>query len=212
MSAVRLPLIELHLFPSVSYLSLAFWAGGLRLEASENFQKGSFRNRFRIASASGPMELSAPLRGGKHQCCPIRSVELANDEDWRRHHWRAIETAYRAAPFWLHFADRFEPFFKGPAPERLWDFSFSILEKTLQLLDFQGSIELTETFERMDELDFRGAIAPKKSSRPAGFRPVRYGQMFEDRLGFLPDLSALDLLFCQGKMARDILKRSWKAS
>ena len=36
--------------------------------------------------------------------------------------------------------------------------------------------------------------------------PVKYRQVFEERTGFLPNLSILDLLFCEGKNARFLLQ------
>jgi hypothetical protein len=38
-------------------------------------------------------------------------------------------------------------------------------------------------------------------------RPVRYRQVFEERTGFIPNLSILDLLFCEGKNAKECLGR-----
>ena len=35
--------------------------------------------------------------------------------------------------------------------------------------------------------------------------PIKYRQVFEERTGFLPNLSILDLLFCEGKRARQFL-------
>jgi hypothetical protein len=41
----------------------------------------------------------------------------------------------------------------------------------------------------------------------AGAGPVRYRQVFEERTGFIPNLSILDLLFCEGKSAGAYLAR-----
>lgn len=38
-----------------------------------------------------------------------------------------------------------------------------------------------------------------------GATPIKYRQVFEERIGFLPNLSILDLLFCEGKNARTLL-------
>jgi len=39
-------------------------------------------------------------------------------------------------------------------------------------------------------------------------RIVRYRQVFEERTGFIPNLSILDLLFCEGKNAKECLERT----
>lgn len=200
------PLLELHYLPSVGYLSAIARAGGVRLEACENYQKGSFRNRCRLASSQGAFELSLPLEGGKNNQCPIREVRLAYDENWPVQHWRTLETCYRSAPFWLFYADHFEPVFLEKKWELVWDFNLALFKKMVQLFDLQLVITFSEKFEPVSEADLRGIFSPKKSDLPPGFLPKKYPQLFEDRLGFLPNLSALDLLFCLGgKQGRAIL-------
>lgn len=210
------PLVELQLLPPVSYFSMLAAHGRVRLEGCENFQKSTFRNRYRLATSRGPMELSVPLRGGKNRQCPIREVEISYDENWPLVHWRSIETTYRSAPFWLHFADHFEPIFLQKRWQRLWDFNFCLLKKSLQLLDLQVAIEISDDFRPFqnppEPADFRNQFSAKNADRPAPFQPVKYPQLFEDRLGFLPDLSIFDLLFCQGKVGREVLKKSWRAA
>ena len=53
-------------------------------------------------------------------------------------------------------------------------------------------------------VDWRNKITPKtiRTDLP---NPVRYHQVFEERIGFIPHVSVLDLLFCEGKNARHIL-------
>ncbi len=202
------PLLELHYLPSVGYLSAVARGGGVRLEACENFQKGSFRNRCRLASSQGVFELSLPLVGGKNNQCPIREVRLAYDENWPLHHWRTIETCYRSAPFWLFYTDHFEPIFLEKKWVRLWDFNLALLEKMVQLFDLQLVVEFSEKFEPVVEGDLRNQFSPKKTVLPPGFAAKKYPQLFEDRLGFLPNLSALDLLFCLGgKQGRAVLMK-----
>jgi hypothetical protein len=63
--------------------------------------------------------------------------------------------------------------------------------------------------------DWRGKILPKHL---AGGWPGRYRaserfrttirQVFEERIGFIPNLSVLDLLFCEGKQAIRYLRSS----
>ena len=46
--------------------------------------------------------------------------------------------------------------------------------------------------------DFRETIRPKHPVPDADFFPRRYYQVFEQKHGFLPNLSILDLLFNEG--------------
>ena len=49
--------------------------------------------------------------------------------------------------------------------------------------------------------DFRDAIRPKKPLPDVDFIPQRYYQVYEQKHGFLPNMSILDLLFNEGNEA-----------
>ena len=69
-------LLELPYLPPVSWMALAWQSKTLWLEACENYQKGSYRNRCHIAGPNGIQRLSVPLEKGKHQQTPIRQVRM----------------------------------------------------------------------------------------------------------------------------------------
>ena len=50
-------------------------------------------------------------------------------------------------------------------------------------------------------VDFRDAIRPKKPLPDAEFTPQRYYQVYEQKYGFQPNMSILDLLFNEGNEA-----------
>ena len=55
-------------------------------------------------------------------------------------------------------------------------------------------------------IDFRYCIHPKRPLPPGFLNGGEYYQVFSDRLGFIPDLSAVDLLFNEGPNAISFLK------
>ena len=173
------------------------------LEAHEHYVKGSYRNRCHIAAANGVQRLSIPLRKGKHQQQPIREVRIAYDEPWQARHWQAIRSAYGSAPFFEHVADVLHPFFHQKKYDLLWDWNLDLLHRLLSLARLNTEIRFTETFGQAPPgtLDFRETFHPKRPAPPERPAPIRYPQVFEDRHGFLPDLSAIDLLFCSGRVA-----------
>ena len=65
----------------------------------------------------------------------------------------------------------------------------------------------TKTYEKTPQegiLDGRNLILPnKKKDQSIHFE--KYPQVFEDKHGFVPNLSILDLLFCYGTQAFQIL-------
>jgi hypothetical protein len=177
------------------------------IEARENYQKGSYRNRMHIIGANGPEMLSIPLRSGKHQQKPIREVEIAYDEPWDVTHWRAIKTAYGSAPYYEHYADQLESLIMSK-PGYLFDFNLQVLDWLLSAIGLK-SYELTDRFEKVpvDKLDLRNTIRPKSPPDDNNFRAVEYFQVFDDRHAFEPNLSILDLLFALGPATKTHLRQ-----
>lgn len=190
-----IPVLTTAYLPPVSWCAVAWNSKAVELEAHEHYQKGSLRNRCHIAGPNGVQRLSIPLEKGKHRQMPIREVRIAYDEPWQRQHWRSITTAYGNAPFFEHYADGVFAFYDRKYTF-LFDYNLDFLTFILQKkLGWPGEIRLTESFR------------PPQAGYPEAIESaIRYSQVFEDRHGFLPDLSVLDLLFCCGKTGREILE------
>ncbi len=155
-------------------------------EAHENYQKGGWRNRCRIATANGPLLLSVPLQGGKHSQTPVREVTISDTTDWARQHEQAIRSAYGRAPYFEFYADQLFAVTRS-SPENLWAYNWRITTTILEML--QLPIDLEHTTE------FCGGGAGKV---PVATGVPPYPQPFSDRHGFIDDLSILDALFCLG--------------
>ncbi len=202
-------LIELQFLPGVRYFALLAKYPLVVLEQQEHYVKGSYRNRCLIAGVNRVQTLSVPLRKGKNRQAPIREVQIAYDEAWQAAHWQAIRSAYGRAPFFEHYADELFPFFKEKKYQRLWDFNFDLLSLLIKICGLQTEMKLSEKYESSPSelIDYRGKIHPKKLAPRELQTPVRYSQVFEDRHGFIENLSVLDLIFCEGPAAANILKK-----
>lgn len=207
----HLPLLSLAYLPPVSWFALLEHTETAVLEVHENYQKGSLRNRCHIAGPNGVQRLSIPLVKGKHQQMPIREARIAYDEPWQRLHWRSIRAAYGNAPFFEHYADTLALFFEKNYPF-LFDFNLELLYWLMAKIKGRGELIHSQGFAPKDgrELlhDYRDAIGPEPDDWPDWFFPARYPQVFMEKTGFLPNLSALDLLFCTGNQAKEILEKS----
>jgi hypothetical protein len=214
----QMAVLPLHYFPNVEYLTKFVQHKDISIENSENYQKGTFRNRCYIATSLGATPLSIPLKKGKNNNQPIKDVAISYDFDWQRQHWQSIKTAYGSAPFWLYYAPIFEKFYQKTYPF-LFDFNYEILETILNILKIKKDINISftdsyeaqnmvQTLHRVESMtervDFRQAFSIKDKT----FTGKKYAQLFEDRVGFLPNMSALDLLLCCGNQSLDVLKQS----
>ena len=196
-------------FPNIQYLSKFFCNESVCIEAFENFQKQSFRNRCELQSANGVIKIFAPVIGGKDQKTLIRDVKIDYTSDWQKQHFKSIESAYNSSPFYEYIIEDF--MFVFEKKERfLFDLNIKILEQVKEYLQINSKIKLTPTFQLSVEQDFRNSIHPKAKMQKTDsmFCAKKYYQTFNDRFEFFPNLSILDLLFNEGPRASSIIRES----
>ena len=141
----------------------------------------------------------------------MRDVRISDHGNWRHIHWNALCSAYGESPFFDYYQDDLRPFF-----ERKWtflfDFNMEIILKMVELLDIRPKISLTTAFlsdasmaENATESslvdDFRDVIRPKHPGLDSDFMARPYYQVYQQKHGFQPNMSILDLLFNEGNEA-----------
>ena len=173
-------------FPPAAWFLEARKQGNWTWEAHENYQKGGWRNRCRIAAANGPQLLSIPLAGGKHARQPVREVRISYRTDWQRQHAQTIRSAYGRAPYFEYYGEEVLEALLTPGP-LLYDYNLRLSRQLLRLLGWPLPIEGTQEFSGGDA----GTTPPARGVEP-------YPQVFIERHGFLDGLSILDALFCLG--------------
>jgi len=204
-------LIELQCFPPIHFFVEALIQKEVVLEAHENYRKGSYRNRYHIAGPNGLQRLSIPLSGGKHQQQPIQEVSISYEENWQNQHWRSISAAYGRAPFFIHYEDEIKAVLFNKS-ESLWTFNKTVLDCCTELLDLELDYRLSKEFLKIPSIeqnDRRNHFLPKNDEKQSkSTDSVHYPQVFQEKNGFLPNLSILDLIFCQGPQAGSRLQKA----
>lgn len=191
----------------VQQYSKMFHFPEVRIETSENYLKQSYRNRCIIAGANGLLPLSVPIVKPDTLKCLTKDIRISNHGNWRHLHWNAIVSAYNSTPFFEYYEDDFAPFYEKKY-EFLFDFNEELRMLICQLLDIQPQIQYTTSFEADVENDFRW-ISPKQDIADPSFMLKPYYQVFQDKHGFLPNLSIIDLLFNTGNEGILILRDSF---
>lgn len=205
-------LIEPHYFPCLAYFACLSAHDSVMLEAHQHYAKQSYRNRCQVRTANKVVSLSVPVvkDDGKQK---MGEVRIDYRDNWLKDHWRTIVSAYAKAPFFSEFAPVFEAvLFRKPT--LLLDLNKDILTNCLQLLGWQRAISVSEQYleeqETQDNIafnDWRNVIHPKKTGTLARvYKPVAYPQNFGG--AFAPNLSVLDVLFCEGPVAGQIIRQS----
>ncbi len=83
----------------------------------------------------------------------------------------------------------------------LYDFNWEITLKMCELIDIMPCMRRTDAYLKDIPdgiVDFREIIRPKHPGVDSDFISRRYYQVYQQKFGFLPNLSILDLLFNEG--------------
>jgi hypothetical protein len=185
---------ELQYFPPITFFKTLIRETYFYLDIYEPYRKMSFRNRCMIAGAQGTISLSVPLEQGRNQQVAMNEVRISNTEKWQLRHFKSIRSAYNRSPFFDHYKDELEAIYQKPF-EMLADWNLYCLEWVKEKMAWQTEIRFTDSvipYQTEGVRDLRNSVLPKNFMI---WNPVKYRQVFEERTGFFPNLSILDLLF-----------------
>ncbi len=192
-------------FPSISNFAAIVQSEKIVFEMEDNFQKQTNRNRTYIYSPNGIQLLNIPVKHSKEIHQKTKEVKIENDFNWQKQHFKSLEAAYRSSPFFEFFEDEIQPIFEKKH-HFLVDLNFETIEfisKCLRMkLDYGTTTEYFQKVDTNSIIDLRTLIDGKKDTSQF----ESYTQVFNDKQGFLNNLSVLDLLFNEGKYALDYLK------
>lgn len=193
-------IFPLFYLPPVAYFSaLLPHKNNFLIEQKEHFPKQTYRNRTEICSPDGRLTLVVPVTKGSKNHTKIRDVKISYDFNWQRLHWLSLQTCYRSSAYFEYYEADFTPFYVEKKFDFLFDYNEALLQLLLKLLKMKVEIGYTEEYTGdFAGEDFRKNINPKQIY---DFQQKTYFQVFDDRQGFLKNLSIVDLLFNQGPNA-----------
>jgi len=193
-------------FPSISHFAAMTQSENITFEIEDNFQKQTNRNRAYIYSPNGIQLLNIPVKHSKESHQKTKDIRIETEFDWQKQHFKSLEAAYRSSPFFEFFEDDLRPFFEKKH-KFLLDLNFEALEVVSKCLRMKMTYTTTtEYFHEVDTAlitDYRTLVNGKKDLSIF----ENYTQVFDDKHGFINNLSVLDLLFNEGKYAMDYLKK-----
>ena len=196
-------LTELQYFGTLSYIKAIQEAQTISFDENELFSKMSFKNRTIIASAQGPLNLTIPIIGGRDQKNKLKDILIDYSTPWHHQHLKSIKSCYKRAPFFDYYEDSLSLLLETKE-DTLFNFLINVQEWVKNQFKNNWSISELHTNDTIEI--FRDPYLPKNY---ATYTSIRYQQVFEDQIGFLNNLSVLDILFCcGGKQASNILKSS----
>ena len=183
--------------PPISYVAACVAADKVWIEAWETYSKQTFRNHCEIGGPNGRLRLTIPVNRPNGNHTKTKDIRIASHLPWQKIHWRSLEATYNKSPFFLYYQDYLFPFYEKEFTFLL-DFNLELLETLFLAIRLDKLVTLTQSYEK----EVPGINDLRQTSdirhRESGIRQPEYYQVFEERHGFLRNLSVVDLLFNLG--------------
>lgn len=186
---------------SLDYFRALVKSETIVFEVDEHYIKQTVRNRTTILTANGLLALSIPVVKVNGSKTKTRDIRIDENQNWRKTHWKAIESAYAHSPYFEHYGSEVESFLMDNKPESLMEFHENGLKLIQKWLDLPISWSYSKDFSRSNSETY---LADWEKFRVG--MVYNYQQVFqESKTYFQAPLSILDAIFNLGPMARKLL-------
>lgn len=201
MSNIILPIVYLG---NINYYSVLLKnKENVLLDKHEHYVKQSYHNRAEIYGANGKLTLIVPLEK-RNKRMAIKDVNISYDEAWQKTHWKSFVSAYRSSPYFEFYEHEFSPFYLDKKFNSLFELNIELQKVIFNILNINFNFNYTQEYTVLEGEDYRKAIHPK--IKPLEEYPKdTYIQVFEDKEGYISNLSILDLIFNEGPNAINFL-------
>ncbi|HRO42319.1 MAG TPA: WbqC family protein [Flavipsychrobacter sp.] len=213
---------SLNPFPNIVWWCQVLQTEKVVFDVNEHFEKMTYRNRYHIAGANGLLKMSIPIQGGREHKSAMGNTRIANQDKWQQQHWRTLISAYSNAPYFEFYCSALEELFIRKF-EWLADFNLATIHWLKQQLQISFEEQNTNAFQKQypdatcdlrnskSETQRSPSIIHTSTFQLSNLPTVQlYQQVFQERTGFLPNLSLLDLLFAEGPYALKWLRENSK--
>ncbi|MDE5672253.1 MAG: WbqC family protein [Duncaniella sp.] len=155
-------------------------------------------HRFAIADTRGRLELTVPIAKPQSSQCCWGDIEISTHGNWWDVHRIALESAYGRTPFFEYYADSLLPMLTAGVEER-----FPLLKDLSDAWDtwirHKLMLPLPVAAETGESRPESPSIITENSNNATDF--AQYWQVRADKIGFIGNLSVLDLIFNLGPEA-----------
>ena len=200
----------------VSYYAAMFHCQNVIIETQEHYIKQTIRNRAIISTGQGPQTLSVNVAKGNRPHTPVAAIRLSNHANWMHQHLYSLATYYGNTPFYEYYIDELKALFPSVDQEELptlFSFNESLRCKICELIGFEPQVSYTNQWA--GPTDYEQGLLSDDGRLSFGqhgiFCPKGYYQVaaVEGKLGFMKDMSIVDLLFNMGPESIIVLRDSW---
>lgn len=196
--------IEPHYIGSLEYFSALLSAKQVYLAVDDIYAKQTFRNRMYLRGSNRTLTLVVPVSYDSSTI--TKDVKIDHRQRWVKDHWGALYSSYGKAPFFEYFSAEFEAIWKK-RHTFLLDLNLEMQLLILKLLQVNVKVDFHTPqlcYDSSQVADLRNVLNPKKSFSDRNlYLPKPYSQLFGDT--FVPNLSIVDLLMCEGPQSTEYL-------
>ena len=217
-----------HYLPWLRYMHKMASCDVFVLLDDTQYEKNGWQNRNKIKGPNGPVLLTVPVKHASFR--PICEVEINSQAAWQAKHWKSLLTCYAKAAYFHRYAPGLEQILTSPW-DRLAPLNARLMEELARAFGIRSQIVHSSSLgvpgaatERLIGICRKlgatryltGAFAAGNHLDSVIFAnsgielviqewtcPI-YPQQFT-ALGFLPDLSAVDLLLNEGPRSLECL-------
>lgn len=192
------------------------------------FLRRGLQHRNKIKTHQGEQWLTVPVRHRQKQL--IQEVEIEVDRPWSRKHWQTLKTNYSPAPYFETYAQELQQLFHWEWAS-LCQLNMALIQWVMEVLAIPSPVVYASTLAATGQksellINLVQAVgANTYLSGPGGrsymdlsafdaaqievvwqeFSPPIYPQLFPE-VGFIPNLSIIDVLLCCGPQTRQFLE------
>ncbi len=200
-------LTDFQYFGTIDFVQTLLKQPQIAFDVQSSFTKMSFKNRMIINTSQGPLNLTIPIIGGRDQKTPLNEIVMDYSTPWKEKHLKAIRTGYKKSPYFEFYEPSLEELY-AHQEDKLVDFLQACqlwlkaqLKADWEIIPINHSIQQ----EERSMVKYFSPWLPKNYAKCNSL--PKYHQVFEDKIGFIPNVSILDMLFCcGGKEVHQLLK------
>ncbi len=200
-------LTDFQYFGTIGFIQTLLKQTQINFDAQAPFTKMSFKNRMVIIASQGPLNLTIPIIGGRDQKTPINEIMMDPSTPWKEQHLKAIRTCYKRSPYFEFYEPSLDQLYNNQE-EKLVDFLGACQRWIKEQLkaDWEIIPNNNPTLQEKKEIvKYFSSWLPKNYGQCDSL--PKYHQVFEDKVGFISNVSILDMLFCcGGKEVHQLLK------
>ncbi|MFL2610067.1 MAG: WbqC family protein [Flavobacteriaceae bacterium] len=192
-------------FPNIFSFKTIINSTNILFEVNDHYVKQTLRNRTSIHAANGKLNLSVPVKFSSTKKEKYKDIKICYDSNWQKIHLKSIESAYKNSPFYDFFEDYFINFY-NKKEKFLVDLNFSSIRLIFEILEKELNCNFTNEYleKYVDLTDYRSLLTNKNFNEKVDFK--NYTQVFQEKNGFIENLSSIDLIFNKGLDFEDFIK------